>query len=462
MDDFALKNTFNKTTHYTEENANAAIRGERVPPCVCHPALRLCLVRGIRYSPGFATELQCKYDRQGLFTRAINARRIMSNEIPEMTNGRDTPYCIWYPETATEDSYRRLVSRYPHLKYHVGRACAVAGYMDLYKELDLLPDVHIAEEARDNNRMAIFDLIMASPIRYSVMNDYTRSVDLQHPTVCYVCGLNSDTAVRSFLEQKQKHAKSQDNGVFFPLHFGYRSHYWNITEDLNIGEFTSEKPPPEDVSRFLYTPLPADLPPMNKDLLILMAAWSGDIDRYARLRRPVMIEEEFECVIRGVYHNTFFAKWWSLQEPLSGRWQNTALQSAITARFIMSNDLSRIPAQSSTSIPRPRNPHTQASDSTLPFCIWYPNLAEPETYRELARREPRMITSMARACMIANYQAIYQKLDFKPTRALLFEAEQRPEEFYTEDLNRRAELHGGIVETEEVYPRETWFRQTRH
>jgi hypothetical protein len=31
----------------------------------------------------------------------------------------------------------------------VGRACAVAGYADLYGELGLLPDVSIADEARE-------------------------------------------------------------------------------------------------------------------------------------------------------------------------------------------------------------------------------------------------------------------------------------------------------------------------
>ncbi|PYI07390.1 hypothetical protein BO78DRAFT_443301 [Aspergillus sclerotiicarbonarius CBS 121057] len=382
-------------------------------------------MRGIRYHPGFATELQCQYDKHGLFTRALNARRIMSNEIPEMSDERDTPYCIWYPETATEETYRMLVSRYPHLKYHVGRACAVAGYTDLYRELGLLPEVHIAEEARDNGNMEIFELIMASAVKYRVMNDYTRTVEIRNPVPCtgYGYGLNGDTAVRSFLERKQIHAKTEDPD-----------------------EFTSEEPPAEDVSWLLYTPLPVDLPPMNKDLLILMAAWNGDVDRYVRLRRPVMIQKEFECVIRGIYHNTFFAKWWSLQEPLEGFGDNVSIQSAITARFIMSNDLShREPEDQPSAATR------QWAESTLPFCIWYPNLASPETYRELARREPELVVSVARACMIANYQAVYQELDFAPTRALFREAAQRPGTFYTDDLNRRAELHGGVVVPTEEY-----------
>ncbi|KAI8263482.1 hypothetical protein K4K53_008089 [Colletotrichum sp. SAR 10_77] len=58
------------------------------------------------------------------------------------------PYCIWY-YLGSEDTYRRLARRYPEMRYHVGRACAAAGYAKLYFELDLLPDISIAEEARD-------------------------------------------------------------------------------------------------------------------------------------------------------------------------------------------------------------------------------------------------------------------------------------------------------------------------
>ncbi|KAJ5533108.1 hypothetical protein N7494_009660 [Penicillium frequentans] len=126
----------------------------------------------------------------------------MSNDIPDLKNAREIPYCIWYPDTANEATYQALVLQYPSLKYHVGRACAVAGYTNLYRELDLLPDAHIAEEARDNGSNDIFEMIMASPVRYRVMNDYTRTVNLENPPVG---GLNGDTAVRSFLERKQKH-----------------------------------------------------------------------------------------------------------------------------------------------------------------------------------------------------------------------------------------------------------------
>ena len=61
---------------YDEEDCLAAIHGQRLPMALGLPLVRLCVVRGIRYHPGFAEEL---YGLDPLFTRALNARRIMSN-----------------------------------------------------------------------------------------------------------------------------------------------------------------------------------------------------------------------------------------------------------------------------------------------------------------------------------------------------------------------------------------------
>jgi len=97
-----------------------------------------------------------------------------------------------------------------------------------------------------------------------------------------------------------------------------------------------------EVLHLLFTPLPADLPTAHKDPLILSAAYYGDIDRYARLKRPEMVEFELECVVRGMYHNTMFAKWWSLQPRGSKDIEAYEIGRAVEARFIMNNDLSRV------------------------------------------------------------------------------------------------------------------------
>lgn len=74
-----------------------------------------------------------------------------------------------------------------------------------------------------------------------------------------------------------------------------------------------------------------------------------------------------------------------------------------------------------------------------------------------------MALTVARACIVANYQAVYQTLEFFPTRALLREAEQQPSAFDADDLKRRAELHGGFVETtqDDIWEEDTMVENVR-
>lgn len=128
------------------------------------------------------------------------------------------------------------------------------------------------------------------------------------------------------------------------------------------------------MTHLLYTTLPTDLPTINKDLLILMAAYYGNIERYARLRRPNRWGRwEISCAVRGIYHNTMIAKWWSLQP---GK-KPFPIEEAIHARFIMNNDLSQITPDS----------------KFLPYCIWYPSFPHVATCKELVRRVPRSSSS---------------------------------------------------------------------
>ncbi|CEJ57286.1 hypothetical protein PMG11_05984 [Penicillium brasilianum] len=66
----------------------AAIRGERVPDSFWYRQTRRCLVRGIRAHDGFAQNL---YGQRPEFTRALNARAIMSNRVPDMNSPEEIP-----------------------------------------------------------------------------------------------------------------------------------------------------------------------------------------------------------------------------------------------------------------------------------------------------------------------------------------------------------------------------------
>ncbi|ROV95290.1 hypothetical protein VPNG_08964 [Cytospora leucostoma] len=422
----------------------AAIRGQCIPSGLGKRLSQLCVVRGIRYHPGFGLELR---GISPTFTRALNARLIMSNHIPEpqmLASEDDVPYCIWHPEVASESTYRELARRFPQMIYQVGRACAVAGYTDLYLDLPILPEVHIAEEARECKNMAIYDHIMAQPKKYNLMNDYERTVrSIEDVGLQEGAFLNGDTAVRRSLELKQEfyaphvpEDDDDDNG----FEYGYHLRYFDITEDMNIDEYEVEDPyanPDDeatlaeyDIVTILSTPLPLDLPTVDKDLLILMAAYYGDIDRYSRLRRPNFVYSEHECIVRGIYHNTLFALWWARQDKSN---LTSDIEQAITARMIMNNVLSRV---------------VDTREYDLPYLIWYPSIAAEETYRELFRLRPSMAPQILRACMAGGkgYERLFQEIldTVEPDEAVVKEAKESGIYFRDAMAKRVVELGGEV------------------
>ncbi|EAQ83139.1 hypothetical protein CHGG_10957 [Chaetomium globosum CBS 148.51] len=179
-------------TDYDDDACRAALRGEAVPWNLGNNVARCALVSGIRLHVELAQSAEVgeleKFSGQEIVGRARNARRIMSNRIPpaEAIEDEDRhPYCIWYPDLATEATYEHLAMSYPDLRYQIGRACAVAGYDQLYYKLNLLPDVSITEEARENRTnpgaQHIYQHIMAAPVRYRVMDDATLTIHLHTP-----------------------------------------------------------------------------------------------------------------------------------------------------------------------------------------------------------------------------------------------------------------------------------------
>jgi hypothetical protein len=431
-----------------QEQSLAAIRGEALPDkaLLGDHVVQKAVIRGIRYHPKFANSPEvvaiCQDTKFPAFTRARHARLIMSNTIPEITDsevsGADLiPYCIWNPNVAEESTYRELARRYTVMRYQVGRACAVAGYSTLYRELDLLPDVSIAEEARDNTEtgLEIFQEITEKYPRYAIMDDYTRSVNLNNPRVN--CFMNVDTQVQSSLGFKYSL-----NVLVNPRH---KPPYFDITEDQCIDEISSEQPldlvANSKLVQLLYSALPLDLPKISeKDILIKMAAYEGNIDRYVRLQRPMLIQGELHCVIRGIYHSTMFAKWWSLELGSSQKIRvgpnGREIKKAIHARFIMSNDISSITKET--------------NKSNEPYLIWYPHWPDELALEELVRRKPSMIPQVAHACIVADYAYLYDSLAVKPNKILWREAQYTANKHYVQDLERRAKDLGIDIDAEGV------------
>ncbi|OLN86885.1 hypothetical protein CCHL11_04650 [Colletotrichum chlorophyti] len=422
-----------------------ALRGSRLPSVMGYN-LRPCVIHGIRHNYEFAVseEVQklCSESDERAFARARNARLIMSDVVPEIAADVDKPYCIWYPDIASEDTYRQLARRYPDMRYLVGRACAVAGYATLYHELDLLPEVSIAEEARDNSAKdgsrAIFDAVMKQPACYAIVDDYTRSCNIDKP-LCPAF-MNGDTAVRSSLDVR----------LGLDMWEKWRDHYFNIAEDFNVDEESSEKTNRQTIDSthvsLFYTPLLSHLPTTNKDPLIIMAAYEGNIERYARLRRPVILHDEGYAIVRGIYHNTTFAKWWSLQVQNTSTGWASDIEKAILARFIMVNDLSHI---------TPAKPSLYG----IPDLIWWPLIPAEDTLRELVRRRPEAKLQVAMACIAGDYRQLWDSIAPEPHSELMDQARQdqsHPEatqywprspnrNYYVDYLEKRAEEMGDSI-----------------
>ncbi|KAJ6188658.1 hypothetical protein N7519_003566 [Penicillium mononematosum] len=344
-----------RVTLYNIDDCNAAIRGQKIPGALGLKVQRFAVIRGIRHHDGFAHELRGVAPE---FTRALNARAIMSGVIPEINDSPEIPYCIWYPEPPSQETLRNLVKRYPNMIYHAARSCAVAGYFDLYSELQVLPEVHVAAEARD-----------ASLARKNkgVDNSSKHSVNLV-----------------DYIEWDSKEYNTYN--------------HFNITEDLGIDDHSCGAPEPlASFWPLLYSPLPSDLPPVNKDNLILSAAYRGDVDRYVRLRRPQMIEQEFHAIILGIYNHPLWARWWSTQVPeVSDKSEDVSLRRAINARRIISDDITCITLSTPVSL--------------VPRRIWWPSVASPVTYVRLAQKRPDMLASCLRACIVADYEDAWDEI----------------------------------------------------
>ncbi|KAJ2978406.1 hypothetical protein NQ176_g3832 [Zarea fungicola] len=458
-----------------------AINGKGLALNLDHPLGRAATIRGIRshldYARGPEITSLCTGEeriKNPDFVRARNARLIMSNQIPTSeelgvigetvhddpeTTG--VPYCIWHPEFATEDTYRDLALRYPVMRYQVGRACAAAGLDQLYDKLGLLPDVSIAEEARESKTPGgrrIYEKVMSAPVRYAIMNDYTRSINAVNPKS--PAFLNGDTNVLHTLEYscypafEAHHHSPGARGQFFLC----------ITETKGIkvdtdGEGPSVKLNYEEL-QLLYTPLPLDLPTLNKTLLIEMAAYNGDVDRYARLVRPYMsmLEAEAVCVVRGIHHSPLFARFWALQldqdTQLAKRiiaYHRTDIQKAILARRIMSNDRSLFENGWDPSTPQP-------------YMIWWPQKPHPHTLVDLFTVAPTMRETAIVASIMCDYEGNFEYLDYTPTDAIYLAARESSNPMYMKAVLERAEELGidvssryGDVERPYAHQPEAWI-----
>lgn len=418
-----------------EADCCAAIRGQYVPPDLTEETVQASLIRGIRLHYNFAVgrEVTDLASENARFARARNARIIMSNQVPENMAQDQMPYCIWYPGLAAEDTYRKLAQLYPQMRYAVGRASAASGYEELYKELDLLPDVSIAEEARESGTdggRRIYESIMRSPCRYAVMDDYTLSIETNNPPC--PAFLNGDTEVRWRLKYRAGTPGRPDRRLPC-IEEDMHANTERIPYDHDNVHLTAEE------VRLLHEPLPQDLPTVKKRLLIEMAAFEGNVDRYSRLttRARAMDKPELTCVIRGIYHHTMYARWWADEiarntprVQVAAKADCRKISMAISARRIMLND------------PREFYYDGWPRDAPQPYLIWWPLHPDRNMLQMLADKVPDMREQAAVAAIFCDYEDVYKALQPTPHCHVWLAASRSNNGFYRKDIERRAKEQG--------------------
>ncbi|KAI1174726.1 hypothetical protein F4777DRAFT_599215 [Nemania sp. FL0916] len=418
-----------------ENDCCAAMRGQTIPPDITDEVVQASLIRGIRlhYEFAISNEVTDLASHNARIARARNARMIMSNHIPGDMAQNEMPYCIWHPDFATEATYRELARRYPRMRYTVGRASAAAGYIKLYEELNLLPDVSIAEEARESGTDAgrhIYESIMRQPCRYAVMDDYTLTIETENPQC--PAFLNGDTEVRFRLKPRWGSPWLNPNREVPCIEEDMHANIDKVY-DADIMHLSAAE------ARLLYTPLPQDLPTVKKRLLIQMAAFEGNVDRYSRLttRARAIERSELVCIVRGIYHHTMFARWWAEEiahntprvQAISedGR---RKIRMAVSARRIMLND------------PREFYYNGWPPGAPQPYLIWWPLRPMAMMLTMLVDKVPEMREQAAVAAIFCDYESEYKALRPTPNDHIWFAATQSHNPFYREDVERRAKEQG--------------------
>ncbi|KAJ9491242.1 hypothetical protein VN97_g1980 [Penicillium thymicola] len=284
----------------------------------------------------------------------------MSNIIPDMQDPTTKPYCIWYPEPTSEETYRTRVSKRQY-EAPTGLARRVLPPKNL-------PDITVDD---------------------------------------------IDIAEDGYIGLKEKVSKVDRDVILGP--------------GAKIGPGDSE---------YLWMPLPPDLLVLDKCLPAQMAAWEGNVDRYARLMHPrrLRTETEYNCILRGIYHHTSFARWWAYQIETNSRLRRIILpgkllsegnerecreiRTAINARKIMNNDISNLNDDS----------------NCLPWLIWWPVRPHENTLRELASKCPSMRHQIAITAILCDYKSLFRSLKPPPLESFFEAAKQSRNPFYLKYL----------------------------
>jgi hypothetical protein len=122
-----------------------------------HDTEELCLVHSMYFNLDFA--IWWKNNMLGYnssIDAAASAKLIMNNDLSYI---HPDIFCIWYPDTPTKDTYRKLYKTHKEFAYQIAHGCMLSKYNDVFKEINVLPEILSLMGAEASNNLELYKYI---------------------------------------------------------------------------------------------------------------------------------------------------------------------------------------------------------------------------------------------------------------------------------------------------------------
>ena len=262
--------------------------------------------------------------------------------------------------------------------------------------------------------------------RYAIMNDCERSVEMVEEDYECPAYLNGDTEVRWRLKARQELSSHGLQNLLPCIEEDMHLDIERQEVDEEHGTLSNEE------AKLLWQPLPQDLPTVKKTLLLQMAAYDGNIERFSRLAGGgrTLSELDLECVSRGILHHSMFARWWADQVKDDTVYAKIVpyiawIQVPIVARRIMVNDYAAFEKGWPAGAPKP-------------YIIWWPLRPDAQFLLFLLERCPEISMQIAAAAIVCDYDHVYAAVNPEPCWDLWEVSTFSTNPFYREDQEKRA------------------------
>ena len=186
-----------------------------------HDVEKYCIIHGCYFHLEFAQ--WCKDNMMGVdlsIDIAISGKLIMNNNLSYVIS---QVYCIWYPDSPSEDTCLKLYEQHPFLKYQIARVCVHYGYNKLFKKLDILPEEGLLTIAENTKNQELIDYINNSKEQkglWRILSDtygtIKSPVRVTHRSLLECEALTLDEMRNMYLNKNLHESSSSRNKVLKP------------------------------------------------------------------------------------------------------------------------------------------------------------------------------------------------------------------------------------------------------